>query len=245
MDGSGLTRDQTWAGLFEQNAVVRLLGHGVHLLNSAKYVDPVLDPILTVWSIGVEKLLKLSLGHHQLSSIGTWPRLSDMKNRYRHRIVQMDDELRIHLREWGARTGASYVNSLVGRVDDDPVWVELRGTLDIYGRAGRFHHLDILGGATPTEDSPQHAWEAVEEVARQAESVAPWRLRDITGLSVTEVDEYAMAIKREIVDSMLRWWFMISRSAENGFLGQDGRAFGSSVSPLMVVPPISPNERYG
>jgi hypothetical protein len=38
------------------------LAMGVHTLRPAKFTQPLLDPILTVWSIGAEKLLKLPSG---------------------------------------------------------------------------------------------------------------------------------------------------------------------------------------
>jgi hypothetical protein len=48
-----LSREQQWARLFELDAVVRLLGHGSAHPEACQVHQPLLDPILTVWSIGV------------------------------------------------------------------------------------------------------------------------------------------------------------------------------------------------
>ncbi|CAL8967715.1 hypothetical protein CELL_00068 [Cellulomonas sp. T2.31MG-18] len=53
--------NQGFALVFEQESARQLLAHGVHVLADSDYSGTVLDPVLTVWSIGVEKLLKVSV----------------------------------------------------------------------------------------------------------------------------------------------------------------------------------------
>lgn len=237
-----MNADREWAKIFEQDAVVRLLSHGVHTLRGTKYVDPVVDPVLTVWSIGAEKLLKLSLGFLRESRSQPWPSHGEMRTEYGHQIAKMDEYLRTELRSWVAQRQSAYLRSLTDRVDDNSVWPHLRTAIDIYGRAGRFHHLDTLAGKRSSDQNPRQAWQSAELAASEELSNLDAGDGGDAELSIAALDQFAKDVNALIAQSVVDWWFMITRAAMHGFLGEEGKRFGSATGPSMAIPVLTPSD---
>ncbi|GGL06883.1 hypothetical protein GCM10007382_28650 [Salinibacterium xinjiangense] len=131
-----LDNQKAFALIGEMTSTRNLLGYGVKVLRGARFIETTRDPIMTMLSIGVEKLLKLTVGVISLDETETWSSKPRMMS-YGHGIVSLFDHVMEEIR---ARTlnSSDYVRGLVAGVDADPVLRPLLAALDRYGRAGRF-----------------------------------------------------------------------------------------------------------
>ena len=64
----GLNQTQAFALIFETTSTRNLLGYCLWALRNARFWETTRDPILTMLSIGGEKLLKMSLGRRTSQS---------------------------------------------------------------------------------------------------------------------------------------------------------------------------------
>jgi hypothetical protein len=90
------------------------------------------DPILTMLSIGVEKLYKLTLGLIALDVDKQWPSAKVMKANG-HKLGDMHQKVIEELRE-RTRSKSQYVRGLLAEVESDPVVIPVIEALDMYGR---------------------------------------------------------------------------------------------------------------
>lgn len=236
----GLSDEQAWACLAAQSQARQQLASGVHTLMSAKHLDPVKDAVLSNWALGVESLLKVSLGLASVSRGEGW--ISQNRARkYGHDIETMNVDLAAHIRYWVAQRGRSeYVHELIDRVASDAVWPILRNALHVYAKEGRFYDLDLTTGRRQDGDPPAQTLEQALEMARQCSPrTARWRERDIVGLTNAEMDEYSRAMHAALADSLINWWFMITRLARYGCLGVRGVGFGADTEPSNALPRVA------
>lgn len=97
-------------------------------LRSAPFIDTTLDPILSLLSIGVEKLQKLVLGVVRLDETGAWPTFDEIRA-YRHNLVTMHEATMAAIRERTA-SSSDFVCEQVAAVDADALIPLLIATLD-------------------------------------------------------------------------------------------------------------------
>ena len=151
-----LDRQQGFALLAEMTSTRNLLAYGIRAIRTGAFIDTTRDPILTMLSIGMEKLYKLTLGLIVLERDHKWPTKSEMQ-KHGHNLNPMHTVVMNELRARAA-VKSQYVRELVAEVDNDPVVAPIIEALDLYGRMGRFYYLDHLGDA-PQAVSPDHAWQ--------------------------------------------------------------------------------------
>lgn len=235
----GLSREQELAWISSQDEARQLLAAGVHTLRGSKFMDPVRESVLTNWAMGAEKLLKVALGLHSLSQGRQWPSQKEMKE-YRHQIEKLDAQLMSAVDAWMQDAPRSpYLSAVVARVKDDPAWPRLRAALGLYGDQGRFRNLDTLTGTPQAHASPYEAWEEAVQIAwRNSARTARWWSKDWGAMSQSEFDEMSLAVHAAVTDSIVNWWFMITRLARHGFLGERGRVFGADAEPQNALPRI-------
>lgn len=123
----------------ESDSAKHLLSYGVRTLRTAAFIETTRDPIMTMLSIGVEKLLKLSLGLLHVEDNRRWLSLEVLKNEYRHDLIKMERLLRETIQERADRaTHRYYVDQALTAVENDPVWPPLVAALNRYGKEGPF-----------------------------------------------------------------------------------------------------------
>ncbi|WP_447925564.1 hypothetical protein [Georgenia muralis] len=236
MTSPGLSRRQESALLWEMGAARQLLQHTIALFSSAHGHFSTLNPMFTTGSIGVEKLLKLTIGYISLAAGRPWPDFR--QSRYRHRLITMDKEVRQHVRTWVAQNPTGYRVELVTTVDNDPCWRPILNALDTYANTGRFHHLDQLGPKPPDRLSPEGLWEQVELQAVEASiELTAKRAEAISG-PPEAFDEFLYSLEARIAQSIFDWWLMIARVGMHGAFGQPGRKFGSEMNPDKAWRPV-------
>ncbi|WP_298745504.1 hypothetical protein [uncultured Microbacterium sp.] len=222
----GLTVLQGLQLIQESDSAKHLLAYGLRALRTAAFIETTRDPIMTMLSIGVEKMLKLGLGLNHLAANRSWLPLVVLKNEYRHDLVKMEGLLRHAIRQnIGRATHPYYVRAALEAVDSDPVWPSLVTALNRYGREGRFYFLDALADNPQREESPQSFWDATERVALENEvELNELFHRMISDYSLS--DEFSRRLNERIAGSLQRFWDLVAMAGVQGVLGDRGQGWG-------------------
>lgn len=227
-----LDRQQGFALLAEMTSTRNLLAYGVRVIRTGAFIETTRDPILTMLSIGVEKLYKLTLGLVALDRDHKWPSKSEMQKQG-HKLVSMHSAVmnELHLR---TANKSEYVRERVAEVDNDPVIVPVIEALDAYGRMGRFYYLDELGDA-PQPVSPDETWQSIEQAALADPAVAALYQRAMRVVGDNDSwDEFIRALHERIAAAVERIWIAVAVCGRNHALGETGGTFGFEVHPDAV-----------
>jgi hypothetical protein len=209
-----------------------LLAYSIHIVRTGAFVATTRDPMLTMLSIGVEKLYKLTLGLIALDVNGQWPSAAVMKASG-HKLGDMHQEVISELRQ-RTQSKSQYVRGLLAEVESDPVVIPVIDALDMYGRRGRFYYLDQLG-ESPQPVSPDDAWQKIELAALTDPDVAALYSRVNANIGNHEMwNEFMLALNERIAVAVERIWIMIASSGINHALGETGTTFGFEVQPSAV-----------
>jgi hypothetical protein len=222
-----LSREQLGALTYEVTSAANLLRDGLAALRSMRSVNKGVDSVFTQCSIGVEKLMKLTLGLAALDSTGTWLTKRDMKA-LGHGVINADVKVRAVLRSAvGRATHPTLVAPLLDAVDADEYWPLLLAALDRYGNAGRFHHLDFLAeNKAGRWESPTDYWKALE---RAMTADHPRLASGLT--SATGYDAARRELNEHIAGTLNRWSEMVYRFWLQGAIGDRARQFSSAIDP--------------
>lgn len=224
----GLDREQSFALLAEMTSTRNLLAYGVRVIRTAAFIETTRDPIFTMLSIGVEKLYKLTLGLAALDRDGKWPTKAEMMVSG-HKLGEMHPIVFAELR---ARTAnkSEYVRGLLAQVEADPVIPPTIAALDAYGRSGRFYHLDLLGDAPQSWESPDAYWQKIETAALADPGVGAAYAAAMAEISNGALwDVFLAALNGRIAASIEALWLMIAVCGRNHALGETGGVFGFEV----------------
>ena len=82
----------------ESDSAKHLLAYGIRALRTAAFIETTRDPIMTMLSIGVEKMLKLGLGLVHVEDNRVWLPARVLKYDYRHDLIKMEALLRESIR---------------------------------------------------------------------------------------------------------------------------------------------------
>lgn len=227
-----LNRQQGFALLAEMTSTRNLLAYGIRAIRTGAFIDTTRDPILTMLSIGMEKLYKLTLGLIVLERDHKWPTKSEMQ-KHGHNLNPMHTVVMNELRARAA-VKSQYVRELVAEVDNDPVVAPIIEALDLYGRMGRFYYLDHLGDA-PQAVSPDHAWQKIEQFALTDPEVAALYRRAMQNVGDSDAwGKFTCALYERIAMAVERIWIAIAVCGRNHVLGDTGVVFGFEVHPDSV-----------
>lgn len=186
------------------------------------------DTLLTVLSIGAEKMLKLTYGLIVEERDGAWPSKADMKA-VGHDVSKLEMRCRELLRERvHLATHPLYIAGLLDELDADPHIPQLMAILSKYGKQGRFAQLDFLSGQPQEGDSPRQMWEQYDTALANE----PPALPTMTAISN---EDFARLVRaplnsrhREILD---RWREAYFRALIHGVAGREAKAFGWDLRP--------------
>lgn len=227
-----LNQKQTVALFQEMTSTRNLLTYGIRVVRTGAFVETTRDPILTMLSIGVEKLYKLTLGLIALDIDQQWPSAAVMRD-HGHKLSDMHQQVISELRE-RTRSKSQYVRGLLADVEADPIVIPVIEALDMYGRRGRFYYLDQLG-ESPQPVSPDEAWQKIEHAALTDPGIAALYSRVNANIGDNEVwDEFKLALNDRIATAVERIWTMLARSGMNQALGETGTTFGFEIQPSAV-----------
>jgi len=188
---------------------------------------------MTMLSIGMEKLFKMTLGVMSLDETHAWPSKQVMRG-YGHGVTDLFDEAMRGIRSRTANS-TGYVKGLVEHVDEDPVLPPLLETLDRYGKAGRFYNLDLLADDPQTEADPKHLWEQAERAVMSDPDIAASFSAAMSDTSNNEVwDAFHASVQTRLAEGIEACWNMVSRVGINHALGTTGSVLGWEIAPTSV-----------
>lgn len=105
----------------------------------------------------------------------------------------------------------------------------------MYGRSGRFYHLDLLGDAQQQRESPFHYWQEVESAATSDETIQEARSAAIQDVMNGQLwDKLRLMTNQRIADSIEGIWEAIAVCGPNHAFGEVGGQFGFEVHPNAV-----------
>lgn len=213
----------------ESDSAKHLLAYGLRTLRLAAFHDTTRDPVMTMLSIGVEKLQKVALGLLHVAEHRVWLPRRTLQYEYGHDLVSMESGLREAIRAKANRaTHRPLVDQLLAAVDADPVWPPLVSALDRYGRAGRFYYLDALADSPQQEESPQAFWDRVDRAAVDADPDLTQLFHDtMTDFSLS--DEFNKKLNARAADSLQQWWDLVAVAGVQGVLGDRGKGWGHDI----------------
>lgn len=228
-----LNNAKAFALIGEMTSTRNLLGYGVRTLRGARFLETTRDPIMTMLSIGVEKLLKLTIGVISLDESGAWPSKKVMMD-FGHGIEELFVTV-MHAIARRTNGSTAYVAGLIEEVESDPVLRPLLAALDRYGKSGRFYNLDMLADSPQVEPDPSRLWDAAEQAALNDSTIID--LQRVATERVTDNDAwdaFYAAVQGHTADSIERLWQMISRIGINHALGTTGATLGWEIAPEAV-----------
>jgi hypothetical protein len=212
---------------FVQEAVSarNLLGFSVKTIREAPFLETTLDPVLTMASIGVEKLHKLALGALEVDRAGTWLSKAQMR-RHGHHSLSMNRELMAELKS-RADGSTPFVREAIEKATGSAVASPLLTALDIYGDQGRFYYLDLLGDSPQDWIGPLDAWAAIEGAAFQDPALAALRDESFGDLGNDQkFNTMLEASGASIAATLEAIWDAITVSGRNHLLGRCGEILG-------------------
>ena len=221
-----LSMAQGFNFLRESDSAKHLLAYGIRALRTAAFIETTRDPILTMLSIGVEKMLKLGLGLRHVEDHRVWLPARVLKNEYRHDLAKMESLLREAIRgNVTHATNRSYVDKALVAIDADPVWLPLVSALNRYGQEGRFYYLDALAENPQREESPQTFWDVAERIALENEPELNAQFHEMMN-DISLSNEFYRRLNERMADSLQRFWDLVAMAAVQGVLGERGKAWG-------------------
>lgn len=229
---AGLSQAQGFTLLAEITSARNLLAYGIRTIRTAPFVDTTLDPILTLTSIGFEKLYKLTLGVTQLGQGNPWPSKTAMQT-YGHGVEELHRKVFTDIRPLASTN--SFTQPLIDAVDTNPVTIPFIATLDRYGRQGRFYNLDELAASTQAEPAPFDLWTDTENTTHQDPTI-----RHLYSISManpgddTAWDRYHQAVKHKVATTAETICAAIAMAGVQRLYGEPGRTFGTEIRLDMV-----------
>lgn len=214
----GLRWSDTLLLSWETSSALRLLGHGRRILLGERPVDDELDALFAVLALGVEKLLKVSLGHAHLRAREGWPRYFGKAKG--HDIVRMHREL-LKKVDRAPLTPAlcAEVTAQLRRLREDRTLAALLSALGSFAAGGRYRWLDFLEGV----DGREGALEGWIETVLVADGLAPFP-------SELEPDEWLRHANAVVEQSIAGWLDALRVFAASGALGRRGQSLARQIA---------------
>jgi hypothetical protein len=225
--------------VIEAQTITNLLRDGVDAIRSLRYPARDADAIYTLLSLGVEKLLTLTLGLAKANETGEWP--SRYIRSLHRQIESLDDQVATLMRAavigHGRRDEIEDVELALRASNASAVWPLLRTGLARYGSAGGHHALDWLI-ETPQYGGPVRYWDVVESGAFEER---PNLSAKFESELTADFDAARIHTNHLIVNSVTTWWHAIHVSWAFGLFGARASLLSQHISPDGVLsgkPPI-------
>ncbi|GAA4188858.1 hypothetical protein GCM10022288_15780 [Gryllotalpicola kribbensis] len=230
----GLSQKQGLELIWEWTSARYLLRGSVKLIRTTTNIDLNVHPILTISSIGVEKLLKLALGLRAVKDTGRFPSKGQMKHEFGHGSRGMFSKLIETLGpdlERDAPEG-TLVRTALNELLADPLFAPLLDLLTDYGMAARFFHLDAIAESPQDGYAPERRWDDLEAIAVKSfpeVNAAQQRIYETPGDDAA-LTNFTALFHARVSQTVERLWDLVCKLGVFGFLGDRGRQFGLDAS---------------
>lgn len=218
----------------ETSGAQNLLAYGTRALRQAAFLETTRDPIMTMLSIGVEKALKTALGLAHVAEHRVWPPKSTFKNRWRHNLVVMNEDLIGTLEvRLPLATHRGVIAPLLEKVLENAAWEPIVAALSRYGQSGRFYYLDALAEDPQTDDKPSAYWNEAELAL--LDSRPEFRSLFYGAVSnPAEWDRRSVELTGYMAEAIEDWWDLIAAAGKHGMLSERGKTWGFEIDRKSV-----------
>ncbi|WP_191993661.1 hypothetical protein, partial [Lacticaseibacillus paracasei] len=210
----------------ETENAAKLINTAIGLLSAPPSGPVDADPVFACLSLGMEKILKLSIGLDGLARTGRWPSKHTMRATYGHQIEKLDGTARQAIRDHAEDASAkSYVLAALAECDADPVITSILSAMQRYAVDGRFHNLDHLATDQPGESTPLQLWMEIQH-AVLSNPAAMHQLHE-------EADgpfRWPRTVTTAVECSIRGWVEMYARAWRQGVFGPDARQVAASLA---------------
>lgn len=243
MTDSQFSPDQWLNGLLPEISSARsALATADRLLREDGPIERDLDGILAIYSIGVERLLKLSLGIAAVDNGQPWPaKMSLTREGWGHAITAMDSRLRETLRRRiaeGPFEQAALLNLWLRTLENDPIWQAVVQVLEAYADKGRYYHLDQMSSSIKPSPNPKEMWDQMEHAAIESHPALSEMYQQVLAGEV-EWDDFERLLRKAVADSIQRWVAIIACMGMHKVLGEDGATLGADALPVGALPIVT------
>lgn len=224
-----LTQDQAFHLIRETESARQILGFGLEWLETATLIEGSRDSIMTLLSIGAEKLSKMALGLANVRDHRVWLPRTTFQSRYGHDLVRLTSDLAADLRgHLDLATHSPYIGTVLSAVERDPVWPAVVATLNRFGREGRFFELDGLAESPQRQPPPRQFRDEAERIALDSEALLGEQFARAS-ISIEGRERFNRALNRRLAESVRNWWESIFRSGMHGMLSDRGTAWAADL----------------
>ncbi|MFI2651870.1 hypothetical protein [Micromonospora fulviviridis] len=211
----------------EVDAVSALFRHGFAILAEYRFASRDAEPVFVCLAGGCEKLLKLTIGLHEIEMGRPWPPQGVMRNQWGHKITKLDERVREIIDDHASiGTASGYIRGLLKEVAEDAIVPQVLATVSRYAEQGRFYNLDALGDKVQPQPSPAQLWDELHEtlLEERCDALAPLA---VNADQAWEDDR--RELNAAIVDSMKRWCKLIASAWMTGVIGGEAKRYSSQL----------------
>ena len=202
------------------------MSNGIRLIETARSPDQDYLAAFACLAIGMEQLLKMTVGLVHVEEHGQWLDLTKFKHGYSHKVSELDQEVRELLeRRRHLATHRPYIEGLGNAVENDSTLPLMIAVLTDYGSTGRYVHLDALAdpGAADTvqmRPTPLRTWEEEVEEALVA--------NDPAMMDAMRVGDSG-PLNRAAGACLRRWYDYIGANWTHGVAGERAQRLGPTL----------------
>jgi hypothetical protein len=224
----GLDRQRSFVLLGELDEAAALTTVGLRTLRELRFVVEESAAVLTLLSVGSEKMLKTTMGLAALDADQPWPDKKRMRA-WGHNLNAIDAEaIPLYERQIDRSTAPGFIRELIDQNRADSTLHLLLDLLSDWGTQARFHRLDELAG-TPQAGEPPHAlWEELESRVLKSEPELISRLGDVDGH-----DAVRRRVNEVLGNSFRAWWTLHTRAWMTGTIGKDAKGLATVLNRVL------------
>ncbi len=231
----GLDTGKSFVLLAELDEATALTRVGLRTLRELRFVSEESAAVLTLLSIGSEKMLKATLGLAALDERNPWPSKGQMRD-WGHNLRSLNeaacDRYQAQVRR---STAPGFISQLLDQCHGDETLHLLLDMLTDWGLRARFHRLDDLAGAPQPGPSPQTMWEELESRVLDTEPTLIARLAEVDGY-----DPARRRVNAIISESFRLWWQLHTRAWMTGIIGKDAKGLATILNRVLDEPALDP-----
>jgi hypothetical protein len=217
----------------EAESIGPLLREGITAIRTIEESEDRAGGTFVLMSLGIEKLLRLTVGIAEQHRTGTWP--SALIGDLGRNIVALDDCVRQLARDTLLTSNSAIdvdtARLALGTIDANVVWPILRAGLSYYGASGGYHSHDWANEPTDNEDPADH-WAVLHSAVYDLLFKA---LDDRT--TDSDDDDEAVAaqfanihVYTAITDSVIEWWIFVFAFWQSGLFGSAAQTMSGNIS---------------
>ena len=218
MDFQGIDTTHNFVLFSELDEAAALTTVGLRTLRELHYVVEESAAVLTLLSIGSEKMLKATMGLSALDANEPWPSRRTMRG-WGHDLRRLNAAaVELYEKQLARSTAPGYIKQLLESCATDSALGSLLDMLSSWGCQARFHRLDELAGSPQAGDSPQVMWEELESRVLNVEPNLVAQLGEVDGY-----DDARRRVNSVLVESFRTWWTLHTRAWMTGVIGADAK----------------------